>query len=275
MKHTSLRLALLFVIAALASPVFALRLTLDAPAEREFILDRANMLDAGDEAAIRAICTGLLREKATPIIVVTIESMAKYGGADMRIETFSTLLFNQWGVGVERVKNEYWNTGIILLVSRDDRAARIELGAGWGRAEDSLALRIMDERIVPRFKQGDFSGGIRAGVESLDRMARQLELPTDPYAPAPDGSGSSGAGGGIASTIGSILMCPLMIIFAVIAFVLKTVRGATGFGGHRHGGWGSSWGGGSGFRSGGGFSSGGGSSFGGGFSRGGGASGRW
>jgi uncharacterized protein len=76
------------------------------------------------------VCDELLTDKATPIIVVTIESMANHGGADMRIETFATLLFNQWQIGHESIGEEYWNTGILLLVSKGDRKARIELGGG-------------------------------------------------------------------------------------------------------------------------------------------------
>ena len=91
--------------------------------------------------------------------------MAEYGGGGMRIETFARLLFDQWQVGIAKLGGQNWNTGILLLVSVGDRKARIELGAGWGREKDHLCQQIMDERMIPRFKQGDFSGGISAGVE--------------------------------------------------------------------------------------------------------------
>jgi uncharacterized protein len=121
-----------------------------------------------------------LTNKATPIVIVTIKSMAEYGGAGLRIETFARLLFDQWQVGVAKLNNQNWNTGILLLVSAGDRAARIELGAGWAHEKDQLCQQIMDEQIVPRFKQGDFSGGISSGVQSLDAMARGLALPAAP-----------------------------------------------------------------------------------------------
>lgn len=156
------------------------RISLKRPGERDFILDLADLISSADEQHIREIATKLLNDKATPIIVVTIESMAKYGGAGMRIETFAHLLFDQWAIGQAKVNGQLWNTGILLLVSRDDRKARIELGAGWKHEQDSLAQQIMDEQIVPRFRQGDFSGGIVAGVEALDKMARGLELPRPP-----------------------------------------------------------------------------------------------
>lgn len=163
-----------------ASPTSAMELTLDRPGDREFVRDLANMIDPADEEAIRKTCDKLLSDKATPIIVVTIESMAKHGGANLRIETFATLLFDQWQIGLEKLGEHNWNTGILLLISRDDRKARIELGAGWGHAEDGLCQKIMDEQIIPQFKAGQFSTGIVAGVTSLDRMGRKLELPRVP-----------------------------------------------------------------------------------------------
>ncbi|HEX7377532.1 MAG TPA: TPM domain-containing protein [Pirellulales bacterium] len=156
------------------------RISLKQPGQRDFIVDLADLISSGDEAKIRQLATSLLNEKATPIVVVTIESMAKYHGAGMRIETFARLLFDQWGIGQAKIGDQLWNTGILLLVSRDDRKARIELGAGWRHDQDSLAQHIMNEQIVPRFRQGDFSGGILAGVEALDKMARGLELPHPP-----------------------------------------------------------------------------------------------
>ena len=76
---------------------------------------------------IRAVCDKLLTDKATPIIVVTIDSMAQHGGANMPIETFAALLFNQWQIGHAKLEGQDWNTGILLLVSKGDRGARIEL----------------------------------------------------------------------------------------------------------------------------------------------------
>ncbi|WP_158262450.1 MULTISPECIES: TPM domain-containing protein [Pirellulaceae] len=162
------------------SQASAVHIDLEPPGPREFIRDQANLISPEDKEKIREICDKLLTDTATPIIVITIESMSKYGGEGMRIETFATLLFDQWGIGQATLNNQEWNTGILLLVSRDDHKARIELGGGWGRREDALCRQIMDEQIIPRFKQGEFSTGILAGVESLDKMARKLELPAAP-----------------------------------------------------------------------------------------------
>ena len=141
-------------------------INLDPPGQREFVLDKADLISAADETRIRETCDKLLTGTATPIVVVTIESTRKYdAGIGMHVRAFAILLFDQWGIGRATIDGKEVNTGILLLVSKGDRKARIELGAGWGRSHDRMCRRIMDERIIPRFKRGDFSGGIRAGAE--------------------------------------------------------------------------------------------------------------
>jgi len=154
--------------------------SLPRPGDREFIRDLAGMVKPEDQKKIRELCDGLLTAKATPIIVVTIRSMADHGGRGMRIETFARLLFDQWQIGIDKINDRHWNTGILLLVSKGDRKARIELGAGWAHDKDDLCSRIMEDLIVPRFKAGEFSEGVVAGVEALDKMARDLEIPRRP-----------------------------------------------------------------------------------------------
>jgi uncharacterized protein len=153
------------------------RIDLDPPAEGEFILDKADLIDEADAESIRKISAALLKEKATPIIVVTIQSTANYVDMAMPIEPFAMMLFNQWGIGHAELNDQEWNTGILLLVSVGDRKARIELGAGWGREKDQQCTRIMDDLIIPEFKAGDYSAGILAGVQALDKMARDKPLP--------------------------------------------------------------------------------------------------
>lgn len=167
-----------------AIPSTAQEFDLQPPGDREFVSDKAKMLDDASITHVKSVCDKLLTDKATPIIVVTIDSMAQHGGANMPIETFAALLFNQWQIGHAKLEGQDWNTGILLLISKGDRKARIELGAGWGRTENQTCQQIMNEYIVPKFKQGKFSDGIVSGVEALDKMARKLELPTRPRSAA-------------------------------------------------------------------------------------------
>lgn len=163
-------------------------ISIPRPGDRDFVVDLAHLINAADTTKIKQLCNKLLTDKATPIIVVTIESMADYGGSGMRIETFAQLLFDQWGVGIEKLDNQPWNTGMLLLVSKNDRKARIELGRYWRRDQDLQAQQIMEQQIIPHFKQGDFSGGIVAGVEALDKLARGLALPSAAHTPMSTGA---------------------------------------------------------------------------------------
>lgn len=157
-----------------------LRIHLDPPGQREFILDKAHMISAADANTIKKLADQLLTDKAAPIVVVTIQSMSDHGVAGLSIETFARLLFDQWQIGPAQLGQNPWNKGILLLVSRNDRRARIELGAGWGHEKDQLCQQIMDQQIIPQFKLEDFSAGILAGVVSLEKMARGLALPSPP-----------------------------------------------------------------------------------------------
>ena len=241
-----------------------LHISIDRPGDREFVRDSANIIDDETETKIVAQCDQLLTDKATPIIVVTIDSMAKHGPPGQRIETFAMLLFNQWQIGHERLEGQDWNTGILLLVSKGDRRARIELGAGWGHDKDQVCQQIMDTLIVPEFKAGDYSQGILAGVDGLNKMARELALPTPPkpmshYLIMVVGTGL------VIFTIVSLIRrgsggwawIMWAAVFGVIGYLLYQMaqnrRSSGGFGGGSFGG----------------------GSFGGGFSGGGGASGSW
>lgn len=131
----------------------------DFPApQTPFVSDFADLIDAATEAGITRELRTLKQERGTEMVVVTIESRAEYGG-DTSLETFSTGLFNDWGVGdADR------DDGILFLVSRDDRETRIELGAGYAPIYDDRMKTVIDNTIVPHFRQDDFAAGIDAGV---------------------------------------------------------------------------------------------------------------
>lgn len=260
----SLAIAFLLVMPANANHVSAQlpeAIGLERPGDREFILDKAGLITEADSVKIRSIADQLLSDKAAPIVVVTIDSMASYGAGNLRIETFARLLFDQWGIGPATVQDTAWNYGMLLLVSRDDRKARIELGAGWRRDKDLAAQRIMDDLIIPQFRRGEYSAGILAGVDALDKLARDLKLPSKPV-PASSYWIS-------AAIIGLVVFTAVSLIrrgssgwawlfwgatFAIIGTILYNMANSRSS------------------SSGGGFSGG---SFGGGFSGGGGASGSW
>lgn len=162
----------------------------EKPGERQFVVDNANLLTSAQEERIQALGDSLLTDTGRPLLVVTIESMAARGGSGLSIEQFARYLYGQLGLGRDDDKDG--NRGILLLVSSGDRKVRIELGADWPVSADRKASEIMQRAIVSRFKRRDFSGGVIAGAEALDRLARSPDSqPAERPAGGADGSGSS------------------------------------------------------------------------------------
>ena len=134
-----------------------------------FIHDFAGLLNQQEMEQIGAYQQIAFEQHNTPIIVVTIRRMADYGHRG-GVEPFAKRWFNAWNIGTLE-KEHGANQGILLLISAGDRKARIELGADWGRHWDAYCQQVMNGRIVPLFKQGDFAGGISSGVIALAEMA--------------------------------------------------------------------------------------------------------
>lgn len=131
------------------------------------INDFAGLLSEDDTRTLDQALIALHDQTGIEGTVVTLTDRARYGGDD-GLEPFATRLFNHWGVGdAER------NDGFMLLVLSQDREARIELGAGYARAADAQAREIMDRDILPAFRDGRMSDGIREGTLAvIDRIAR-------------------------------------------------------------------------------------------------------
>ncbi len=200
------------------------------PGPREFVLDEAKLLTADDTAAVKALCDEALTKKRTPIIVVTIPSLAAYGASGWPIERYAMNLMSEWGIGWEE-----WNYGMLLLVSPGDRKARIELGAAWARKKDDDARRIMSQSIIPKFRQQDFSKGILAGVQGLHDLALDAvpartthTAPTYPApapapAPMPVPHSSNSGGGCLVGWLG--LLAVIVVFVVVISLISRLFRG--------------------------------------------------
>ena len=201
------------------------------------------------------------------------------------VAMFAVRVQESWKLGRKGVDD-----GVLLAIAKDDRELHIEVGYGLeGVLPDAIAKRIIEEEIVPRFKQGDFYGGIRAGTDRIMRVIEGEALPP-PSRKAMEREGTDWLvpllffvvfaggilraifgrlfggvlGGGLAGLAGWMLMGSLFlgIVFAAVAFFVILAGGGrmVPYGG-RHGGWSSRGGGfGGGFRGGGGLSGGGGAS---------------
>lgn len=249
------------------------------------VTDLTGTLDSSRRNALETRLADFERQKGVQIGVLLVPSVKPES-----IEQYGIRVAEAWKLGRKGVDD-----GLILLVAKNDREVRIEVGYGLeGVVPDAVAKRIIEEDIVPRFRNGDMAGGIEAGVGRLVAVISGEPLPP----PALRASGSrasdgeqlfplllaavvvgamlravlgrlmaAGASGGVAALVAGFMGASVLGIagvgIGVFLFVLfgnSGVGGVGGFGGR---------GGGGGWSSGGGFSGGGGG-FGGG-----GASGRW
>jgi len=234
----------LVLFAGLCSPARADVSYPAKPGPREFIYDGARLIHPDDAAAIKATADKLLTDKNIPIVVATIESLASFNAGGWQIERYATNLFDEWGIG----RADY-NYGILLLVSKGDRKARIELGKGFTRERDERCAQIMSETIIPRFKAGDYSGGIRTGVLELDALARGVRTA------APRDAGTSQQGQPLPSApvvrrglsptaLGPLVCVGIGILAIVLLIVVAAARRGAGVGYGGAGGYGGGWGGG-------------------------------
>lgn len=160
-------------LAAFALVCVSLVARADYPAPKDnYVNDYAKQLNAGTVYLLRDTLSTLERDTGVEMTVAVVNSVAEFGTGHSAIEPFATALFNRWGVG-----NTDKNDGILLLVAIQDRALRIELGSGYGRAADAVARDVIDRVIVPHFKDGAYAKGIQAGTETLAEKARTGGLP--------------------------------------------------------------------------------------------------
>ena len=276
-------------------PVLAL-VAADIPPLKSRVTDLTNTLNEQQRAALEQTLAEFEARKGAQIAVLMVPTTQPE-----TIEQYAVRVQEAWQLGRKGVDD-----GVVLVVAKNDRKLHFEVGYGLeGILPDAIAKRIIENDVVPRFKEGDFYGGIRAGVDRIMRIVEGEKLPppiahTHPKAEGFDpgwiiplfilvliGGGilralfgrflGSGIIGTLAGVAGWAILGSLIAALGIgfIVFVFGLAGGASLGGGRRGwggGGWssggfgGGSWGGGGG---GGGFSGGGGSS------GGGGASGSW
>jgi uncharacterized protein len=143
-------------IAALAGAVFALALTFPKLSGR--IVDDADIIPAQIRAALTEKLASLEDKSGIQFVVATVDSLQ-----GEEIEPYANRLFRYWQLGQKEKNN-----GVLLLVAPNERRVRIEVGYGLeGTLTDALSKIIITNAIAPRFKAGDFGGGIERGVDDV------------------------------------------------------------------------------------------------------------
>jgi uncharacterized protein len=176
-RHAAALLALLLAVPAAAAEVAT-------PFLSGRVVDQADLLPPEAEAAIGQKAAQLEQETGAQVVVLTVPTIG-----DQPIEDFSVRVAQAWKLGREEVDD-----GVLFVVAQQERALRIEVGYGLEpKLTDITSKRIIEELVVPRFRDGDFPGGIAAGVDAIAAVVRGGD-PLPP--PRPSGNQLVGLPGG-------------------------------------------------------------------------------
>ena len=161
MRLIPLCLAFLFVFAA--TPAVAQKF----PPLTGRVVDTAGLLSPAQQQALTQKLAALEQASSRQLVVATVPDLQGYP-----IEDYGYKLGRAWGIGQKGANN-----GALLLVSKGDRRVRIEAGYGLEPIlTDAFNLSVIEDKIVPAFKNNDYPGGINAGVDAL---IEQLQAPQE------------------------------------------------------------------------------------------------
>ena len=130
--------------------------------ENKYINDFAGVINSADKKVLKKILLNLEKRTGIELTIVTVDSIYNYETGDKSIESFAKRLFNTWGVGKKETNN-----GIMLLLAVTDRKIRVQLGQGYPDRYNSLMKNVIDDKMIPYFKEGDYSRGIYEGVQGI------------------------------------------------------------------------------------------------------------
>jgi len=144
--------------------IFLLFLALHVSAEPTFpkltsrVVDGANILSSTTKKSLQNMLEKLEKKSSNQLVVVTLKSLEGYDIAD-----FAYRLGRHWGIGQKKKNN-----GVLFIIAPKERKARIDVGYGLeGVLSDALCSVILQDRVVPYFKRGDFNKGVLEGAKAI------------------------------------------------------------------------------------------------------------
>jgi uncharacterized protein len=159
----------LFVFALLFAFAFPASADVAVPQLTGRVVDQTGTLSSADIAALSQKLRDFETRKGSQLVVLIVPTTEPE-----TIEQFAIRVAEAWKIGRKKVDD-----GAILVVAKGDRHLRIEVGYGLeGALTDVTSRRIIDEDITPKFRSGDFAGGIAAGVDRVIRVIDGEPLPT-------------------------------------------------------------------------------------------------
>ncbi|WP_028351047.1 TPM domain-containing protein [Bradyrhizobium murdochi] len=181
------------------------------------VVDQTGTLAAGDVAALTQQLRDLEARKGSQIAVLIVPTTD--GEA---IEQFALRVAEAWKIGRKKIDD-----GALLVIAKNDRRLRIEVGYGLeGALTDATTKRIIDEDVTPKFKSGDFAGGVSAGVNRMIAVANGEKLP-EPEPPHWQSPGLSN----YVDPLNPFILVLVFIVGGVLRAVLGRFIGAAATGG--------------------------------------------
>ncbi|MEW6337383.1 MAG: TPM domain-containing protein [Acidobacteriota bacterium] len=168
--------------------------------------DLAGLLDANQRERVEARLAALEQATGAQVAVLTVDSLE-----GEVLEDYTMRVVETWKLG-----RQGHDDGVLFLVAVSDRKMRLEVGYGLeGTLTDALTRRILDNVVRPRFKAGDFGGGIEAGVESIAGTLQGQDV-----VPAEAPAGAPAAPPPLAARIvGMVIFTLVVSAFSVIAVI--------------------------------------------------------
>jgi uncharacterized protein len=140
------------------------------------VVDQTATLSSGDVDALQQTIRAFEASKGSQIAVLMVPTTQPE-----TIEQYSIRVAEAWKIGRKK-----YDDGVLLVVAKNDRKLRIEVGYGLeGALTDVTSKRIIDEIITPGFRRGDFAGGISLGVKTMMGIIEGEKLPPPPPPPSP------------------------------------------------------------------------------------------
>jgi uncharacterized protein len=208
------------LLALLLCWAFAARADIAVPPLSGRVVDQTGTLSSGDIDSLTQTLKALELRKGSQVAVLIVPTTQPE-----TIEQYSIRVAEAWKIGRRKIDD-----GALLVVAKNDHKLRIEVGYGLeGSLTDVTSRRIIDEVITPRFRSGDFSGGISAGVAHIIGVIDGETLP----APAPEASHGQDFGDwiGFFNPLNPFFILGVAAIGAILRHTLGRLIGSAATGG--------------------------------------------
>lgn len=179
-----LKRLLFAVLVLLACLGVAAQGVLPVPELTARVIDQTNTLDPIERKGLEEKLAGFEQSKGTQIVILMVPTTHPED-----IASYANRVANAWKIGRKDVGD-----GMVIIVAKDDRQVRIEVAKTLeGAVPDLAAKQVIDDAITPKFRAGDFAGGLQAGVDQLIARINGEPLPAPkPQTTQPHGSPDQG-----------------------------------------------------------------------------------